>query len=270
MNGRQRALLAAAIAGAMIVAVALAPLALGQSGLAADFSARNLAPSGAHWFGTDAMGRDLWARSLRGLSLSLAIGAAAAALSALIATALALAGGVSARADQLVSFGIDVMLALPHLLLLILISFALGGGAGAVVWAVALSHWPRLARILRAERRALAEAPWVRASQGFGRSRSFILTRHLLPHLVPQILVGFLLTFPHAILHEAGLSFLGFGLEPSRPAIGVMLADAMRHLTAGRWWLAAGPGLMLLALVLAFDALGGAVRALLSPAEGQC
>ena len=135
---------------------------------------------------------------------------------------------------------------------------------------MAISHWPRLARILRAELLQVQAAPYVETSRALGRSRAFAIRHHILPHMAPQMLVGFLLMFPHAILHEAGLTFLGFGLEPSRPAIGVMLSEAMRQISAGRWWLALFPGLMLLAMVLTFEALGSSLRRLTFPREAQC
>ncbi|SDJ02013.1 ABC transporter permease [Salipiger marinus] len=267
MTGRLRLIAAAGLAAALILAVALASWGLGARGIAADFGARLLPPSPAHPFGTDHMGRDLLARSLHGLALSLRVGLAAAGLSALIAVAVTGLAGLGRRADAVAGFVTDVMLALPHLLLLLLLSFMLGGGTAAVILAIAVSHWPRLARILRGELRQVMAMPYVETSRALGRPRRFVLVHHVLPHLAPQLLVGVLLMFPHAILHEAGLTFLGFGLDPSRPATGVMLAEAMRHLGAGRWWLAVFPGAMLLALVLAFDLLGGSLRRLLSPAE---
>src|SRR5690606_8552954 len=97
----------------------------------------------------------------------------------------------------------------------------------------------------------------------------FILVIHIMPHLLPQMLVGFLLMFPHAILHEAAMTFLGFGLEPSRPAIGVMLSEATRFISAGRWWLAVFPGLALLIMVLCFDTIGNGLRRLISPKEAH-
>ncbi|MDH2327411.1 ABC transporter permease [Cereibacter sp. SYSU M97828] len=265
MNGRVRAALAAGVASAVI-----AGIALGAGDVQADFAQRNLEPSARHLFGTDAMGRDMLARTLGGLARSLRVGLIAAGLSVLIAAGVALASGLGRRADAVAGLLTDAFLAMPHLVLLILISFAMGGGTGAVIVAVAVSHWPRLARLLRAEVLQVQAAPYVEASRAFGRSRAHVLRRHVLPHLVPQMLVGFLLMFPHAILHEAGLTFLGFGLEPSRPAIGVMLAEAMRHVGAGRWWLALFPGAALLSVVLCFEALGSAVRRLASPREGQC
>ncbi|WP_210209634.1 ABC transporter permease [Aureimonas flava] len=248
-----------------VLAAVLAPLVLGEAGLRPDLSARLLPPTLAHPFGTDALGRDMLARTLQGLSVSLRIGLLAATVSAAIALLLALAATLSRMADAAVSLLTDAALSLPHLVALILVAFALGGGAEAVAAAVALTHWPRLARILRAELLAVLRSDYVAASRGFGRSRLFVARAHVLPHLLPQLGVGLVLLFPHAILHEAALTFLGFGLEPSRPAIGVLLADAMRTLSAGRWWLALFPGLALLALALGFETLGSAARRRLDP-----
>lgn len=269
MTGRARAMATGVVVATLLLGLLATVVLLDGRGLEADFSQRNLPPSFVQPFGTDAMGRDMLGRVLHGLALSLRIGLLAAGISVLIAALMAGASALGRWPDRVAGFVTDVMLALPHLLLLVLLSFAFGGGTGAVIWAVALSHWPRLARILRAELLQLQTAPYVEASRAFGRSRLFILRQHILPHLGPQMLVGFLLMFPHAILHEAGLTFLGFGLEPSRPAIGVMLSEAMRHLSAGRWWLGVFPGLALLVMVLAFDALGAAAERLTDPREGR-
>ncbi len=223
-------------------------------------------PSLAHPFGSDPLGRDMLVRTVQGLGLSLRVGLIAALISGVISLLLAVAAAVGGRAaDAVVSFFVDMTMGLPHLVLLVLICFALGGGTFAVITSVALTHWPRLARVLRAEMLQVLSSDYVAASRGFGRSWAFIARRHLLPHILPQWSVGTLLLFPHAILHEAGLTFLGFGLEPGRPAIGVMLAESMRSLTAGNWWLGVFPGAALLALVLAFDGVAGGLHRWLSP-----
>lgn len=264
-----RLALTSAVAAAVLLALPLAALLLGDLGIRADFGARNLGPGPSHPLGTDPMGRDLAARVVHGLVLSLQIGLIAGALSTALAVAVAVTSSLGRAADAVIGFLTDVMLALPHLMLLILISFALGGGTGAVITAIALSHWPRLARLLRAEIRQLQAAPYVETSRAFGRSRLFVARHHLLPHLVPQALVGFVLMFPHAILHEAGLTFLGFGLDPTQPAIGVMLSEAMRHLSAGRWWLAAGPGAALVLMVLCLERLADAIHRRTNPREAR-
>lgn len=249
----------------LLAALGIAAALIGDSAMRTDFQARFQPPALAHPFGTDQLGRDMLARTLAGLGVSMQVGFAAATISTIVAILLALAAGLHRATDAAVSFVIDLFLGLPHLVLLVLLSFAFGGGTQAVILAVALTHWPRLSRVLRAELMQVQASDYVRSSYALGRSRGFVLLRHVLPHLLPQAVVGFILLFPHAILHEAGLTFLGFGLEPSRPAIGILLADAMKTLAAGRWWLALFPGLCLLGLVLAFDGIGNAVRRALDP-----
>ena len=164
---------------------------------------------------------------------------------------------------------VDMCLGIPHLVLLIMIAFVMGGGVTAVIAAVALTHWPLLTRILRAELLQVLRSDYVQASRRFGKGRGFVARRHLVPHAVPQLLVGLVLLFPHAILHEAALTFIGFGIEPTRPAIGTLLSDSLRSLAAGQWWLGVFPGLALLVLVLAFDGVAGGIRASLSARLAQ-
>lgn len=269
LNGRIRATFSSAFALILISVILLSAWSFGDIGIRADFSARNLAPSWNHWFGTDQMGRDMFARTMHGLTLSLRIGILAAGFSVVIALIIVLLSGLGKTTDAISSFIMDSVLSMPHLVLLVLICFALGGGTEAVIIAVAISHWPRFARVLRAELIQIRAEPFIEASRSFGRSRSHILIKHIVPHLLPQMFVGFLLMFPHAILHEASLTFLGFGLEPTRPAIGIMLSESMRHISAGRWWLALFPGLALLIMVLCFDILANGLRRLINPREAQ-
>lgn len=257
---RLRAMLSLMVTAVLIMALIASQWLLGDTPQQMQFDARLAPPSFAHWFGTDALGRELWARTLAGLALSFWVGCLAALLSTLIALTLATLASLSPRLDALVSLLIDTLLSVPHLILLMLIAFALGGGTQAVIIAVALTHWPSLARVLRAELLRLRQAPYVRISRALGKSRWFVLHGHLLPHLLPHCVVGALLLFPHAILHEAALTFLGFGLSPSQPAIGVLLADAMRYLNGGYWWLGVFPGLGLLLMVLSFDRLASHLR----------
>jgi peptide/nickel transport system permease protein len=252
----------------MAAVVVAAPL-LGDLGLRTDLLARSRPPSLQHPFGTDPLGRDVLARTVKALSVSLWVGLVAALASAAIALALAAASTFGRRADAAVGFLVDMALGLPHMVLLVLVAFALGGGRTAVIVAVGATHWPRLARILRAEMMQVLGSDYVTLSRRFGRSRAFIARHHLMPHVAPQLLVGTLLLFPHAILHEAGLTFLGFGADPATPAIGVMLAESMRSLTAGLWWLGVWPGLALLLVVLALDGVGTGLRGLVSPREAQ-
>jgi peptide/nickel transport system permease protein len=107
---------------------------------------------------------------------------------------------------------------------------------------------------------------YVRASRQFGKSRRYIARNHLLPHVIPQMVVGTVLVFPHAILHEASITFLGFGLPPHEPAIGVILSESMKYLTSGQWWLAFFPGLCLIMVSVMVSALGRSLERILNPA----
>ena len=238
----------------------------GEQGQVTNLELRKLPPNWQHPFGTDWLGRDMFARTLKGLRISLGIGLTAATCSAFIALLLGLAAAMLGRTmDIMITWLVDVGMAIPHLVLLILISFACGGGARGVIIAVAASHWPALTRVIRAEVLQLRSSDYIKLSQKLGRGPYWIARHHLLPHVVPQFLVGLLLLFPHTILHAAGLTFLGFGMSPHTPAIGVLLAESMRYLSMGLWWLAVAPGIALIVSVKAFDVLGNNFRALLAP-----
>lgn len=263
---RRRALATATIVAAGLAAILVAGTLLGDVAGRIDLLARRQPPSLAHPFGTDWLGRDLLARTLVGLRLSLIVGTVAAAVSAAIALLLAsVAGALGRWADMAVAWLVDLFLAVPHLVLLILVAFAAGRGLRGVVVAVALTHWPALTRLLRAEARRVMSSDYVAVAGKLGRSGWQVARGHVLRHLVPQFSVGLVLLFPHAVLHEAALSFLGFGLPPDSPAVGILLADAMRELSGGAWWLALLPGLALLAMVKSVDVLGEQLRALTDP-----
>ena len=121
--------------------------------------------------------------------------------------------------------------------------------------------------VIRGEVMQLRQAPYILAARKLGVSQGRMIRKHLLPHLLPQFLTGLILLFPHAILHEASVTFLGFGLSSEQPAIGVILSESMRYLTTGNWWLALFPGLMLILVVVLFAVSGERVRRLLDPAS---
>ena len=155
----------------------------------------------------------------------------------------------------------------PHILLLILISVALGKGFKGVVVGVALTHWPSLARLIRAEVIQLKESPYIQIAEKLGKSKWYIAKKHMLPHLLPQLIVGLVLLFPHAILHESSITFLGFGLSTEQPAIGIILSEAMKYLVTGKWWLALFPGILLVLTVILFFVMGESIRKLIDPSS---
>ncbi|MBD2860421.1 ABC transporter permease [Paenibacillus oceani] len=264
-NRRQRALGAVALAGLLVVSVWTAGSLMSADPLATRLELRNSAPSAAHLFGTDWLGRDMFTRTIKGLALSINVGMTAAAASVVIAALMGLAAALGKAADRVVSWLIDLFLSVPHLVTLILIAFVFGGGMKGVVIGIALTHWPTLARVIRAEVLQLRTAEYVLISRRMGKSRWWVVTRHMMPHIVPQLLTGLLLVFPHSILHEAAITFIGLGLSPHQPAVGIILSESMRYLSTGMWWLAFFPGLCLLLIVRAFDMAGENLRLLLDP-----
>lgn len=267
-NRRRTTLWFLLAAVAALAAVTVAGLLLEEQAMVTDFSRKDLTPSLTYLFGTDWLGRDMFCRTLAGLSLSIRIGLLTAAVSALVALVLGVASAtLGGRVDAVISWCIDLVMGIPHILLVMLISIACGRGFVGVVAGVSLSHWPSLARVIRGEVLQLKGAPYILVAEKLGVSKLKVACRHMLPHLFPQFLTGLILLFPHAILHEASVTFLGFGLSSEQPAIGVILSESMQYLTTGRWWLALFPGLSLVLVVVLFALLGERVRYLLDPAS---
>ncbi|MGL1931654.1 MAG: ABC transporter permease [Desulfotalea sp.] len=268
VNKKSRSWIIVFISMTFFISIFLLGNLMSPAGLETDFLHRKIAPNISYPFGTDWLGRDMLVRTVKGLCSSLKLGLLAASLSSIISLTLGLmAATLGPKVDYLVSGLIDLVMSTPHLVLLILISFACGGGVQGVVIAVAVSHWPRLARIIRAEILVLRESDFILLSQKFGKNTFWITGRHMVPHVLPQFIIGLILMFPHAILHSAGLTFLGFGIAPHDPSIGVLLSESMRHISTGYWWLAILPGLALIFTVKIFDTLGNCLRYICDPTK---
>lgn len=267
---RGRTILLLVISAVILFAVTVLGQIFANDAQVTDFSRKNLAPGTDYLFGTDWMGRDMLKRTLTGLSMSIRLGMVTACVSAVVALTLGTASAVLGKtADRLVSGLIDLVMGIPHMLLLILISFACGKGFFGVAIGISLTHWTSLARVIRAEVLQLRESQYVKISEKLGMKKWEIAVKHMLPHLIPQFLTGLVLLFPHAILHEASVTFLGFGLSPEEPAIGIILSESMKYLITGKWWLAVFPGMMLVASVLLFQSLGQSLNVLLSPGSAH-
>jgi peptide/nickel transport system permease protein len=158
---------------------------------------------------------------------------------------------------------------IPHLILLLLISFMMGRGAKGVLAAVALTHWPELTRLVRAEVLQICSAQYVQASYRMGKSWLQVAWSHMVPQVLPVYLIGVVLLFPHAIMHEAAVTFLGFGFPAEVPAIGVVLSESMSYIATGKWWMAVFPGLLLLLAVLLLDVAGENLKRLVNPNSGN-
>lgn len=266
LNKRQQTLITTAFVAVLLLGVVLGGIMLNSNKISTNLEIRNQAPSLQHPFGTDWLGRDMFARTIKGLTLSIGVGLIAATISTGIALILGISAATMGKAvDVAVTWLVDLFLSIPHLVSLILIAVALGGGMRGVVTGVALTHWPSLTRVVRGEVLQLRSTEYVEISRRMGKSRWWIATQHIVPHLIPQLMVGLILLFSHAILHEASITFLGFGLSPHQPAIGIILSESMRYLSVGMWWLAFFPGLSLLIIVRLFDILGDNLRRLMDP-----
>ncbi|MDR1041516.1 MAG: ABC transporter permease [Deltaproteobacteria bacterium] len=255
---------------ALIAAIILANVLISGQGLAMNIAAAETPPCLQFLFGTDWLGRDMFTRTMIGLKNSLVVGLLSSLASVVIAFLLGFTGIFgSRRLDSLVSFLIDLCLGVPHLVLMVMISAALGGGKTGVVVAVALTHWPSLTRLIRAEVLQLKSEHYVLVARKMGKSPVFIAIRHVLPHLLPVVMVQAILLFPHAILHEAAVTFLGFGLSPMMPAIGVILNESTQYIAMGMWWLVVFPGFSLLLMVISFEVIGDSLRELMDPHKSQ-
>ncbi|WP_459200999.1 ABC transporter permease [Methanococcus sp. CF] len=265
LNLRQKTLLIIGTTSLLLLSVVISSLILHGESLSTDFASKNLSPSLEHPFGTDWMGRDMFIRTIEGLGLSIMIGAIASTFSTVLAVIFGILSSVGKKTDFVVSWLVDLFLSIPHTLFVILISIGLGGGALGITVGVALTHWVALTRVVRAEIKQLKTQEYIHISRNLGKSKWWIASKHIMPHLIPQIVLGTIIMFPHVILHEAAVTFLGFGLSPHQPAIGIILSESMKYLSAGYWWLAFFPGLSLLIVVLLFDLIGDNLRKLLDP-----
>jgi peptide/nickel transport system permease protein len=269
LNLRQRTILLIILMSLLVITILTSSLYMDRELLSTNFGSKNLAPSLEHPFGTDWMGRDMLARTLAGLGLSIMVGIFASTISTLISVFLGLFSSMGKTADSIVSWLVDLFLSIPHLLLIILVSIGLGGGATGVIIGVGLTHWAGLTRVVRAEIKQIKTQDYIHISRNFGKSNVWVARKHILPHLIPKFMLGTILIFPHAILHEASVTFLGFGLSPHEPAIGIILSESMKYLSAGYWWLALFPGLSLLIVVLAVDILGENLGKLMDPKKAH-
>ena len=270
MNRRTKVLILTISMALLLIAVYAFGVLIPESAYASSFMNAKQPPSWEHPFGTDSLGRDLLMRTLIGMSISMTVGLVASIISAVIAVFVGIAAATgSKRVDAFINWMIDLVMGVPHTILVILISFAFGRGLKGLLFGIAATHWCSLARLIRGEVLQLRSQQYVAVSRRLGKSSGWILVNHLLPHLVPQFFVGLVLMFPHAILHEASVSFLGYGLPPEQPAIGIILSESMKYISAGMWWTAVFPGLVMVLIVLLVDRLGDNLRMIIDPYSAQ-
>ncbi len=263
---REKTILSLAIFIIFFIGILIAGALIDPECFSIDLINKNQSPSIKHIFGTDWIGRDMFYRTLKGLSISMSIGVLSSIISGIIAIILGIIGPICGKkVDSIITWFIDLVLSVPHTLIIILISMSVGGGLKGIVLGVSLTHWTSLTRIIRAEVMQVKESDYAKIAKNFGKSNLYIAKNHILPHIIPQLLVGIVLIFPHAILHEASVTFLGFGLQSHEPAIGIILSEAMKYLSSGKWWLAFFPGASLVLVSMMVDSIGKKIGKLIDP-----
>ena len=253
-----------------LVAIALlAPIIAPQGYDAQDLANRLVPPGAKHWFGTDDLGRDVLARMVYGARVTLMItclvAVIAAPLGLLIGTASGYFGG---WVDTVLMRINDIFLSFPSLILALGFVAALGPGIRNAVIAIALTAWPPIARLARAETLTLRNADYIAAVRIQGASAFRIILRHIVPMCLPSVIVRITLNMAGIIITAAGLGFLGLGAQPPMPEWGSMLSSARAHLHEA-WWISAVPGVAILITSLAFNLVGDGLRDVLDPRSHQ-
>jgi peptide/nickel transport system permease protein len=224
-----------------------------------------LKPSAQHWLGTDRFGRDILSRILYGARISLSIGFIATLISITLGTVLgALAGFFGGKIDTIIMRFTDMVLAFPRLILLIMIVALFSPSVAIIITVLGLTQWPNTSRIVRGDVLSLREREFVQAAHALGMGKARIIFRHLIPNVLAPVIVTATLGIGNTIVLEAGLSFLGLGVQPPIPSWGNMVADGRDNLL-GAWWVATFPGLTIVLTVLAFNLVGDGLRDALDP-----
>jgi peptide/nickel transport system permease protein len=269
-------LIVVAITAPLIVKIAGTPAPDVRDTGALGFFGEPTGPSASHPFGVDTIGQDVFSRTVYGTRVSLIVAFVATGLATFVGVVLGLLAGYRRGwVDVLVSRSVDVLLAIPYLLLAVGLaaSCSLGDGCfggllepglGVVIFVIAVTSWPPIARIVRGETLSLREREFVEAARSVGASNPRIIFSEILPNLVAPIIVYASILIPQVILYEAALSFLGVGVQAPTASWGQMISDATQIFNTA-WWYMLYPGLALLLTVLAFNLVGDALQDALNP-----
>jgi peptide/nickel transport system permease protein len=225
-----------------------------------------LAPSAAHWFGTDELGRDVFSRVVVATRLDLLISVSAVALSLAVGSTIGLlAGYYGGWFDRISGRLIDTIMAFPLFVLAMGIVSAAGNTVANVVYATAIINLPFYARLVRAEVLVRREAGFVMAARLCGNPDWRILAFHIFPNTLPPLMIQASLNMGWSIMNAAGLSFIGLGVQPPTAEWGILVAQGANFIVSGEWWIALFPGAVLMASIFTFNLLGDVVRDLVDP-----
>jgi peptide/nickel transport system permease protein len=267
LKRRKGAMAGLVVLGLFVFLAVFAPLIAPYDPAAQSWSAVRKAPTFAHWFGTDEVGRDVFARVIYGARASLLAGVISVTIALGVGVPLGLiAGYVGGWIDGLISRMTDAMLSCPFLILAIALAAFLGPSLGNAMIAIGVTTTPIFVRLTRGQVMAVKVEDYVEAARAIGNPRWRIALFHILPNILPALLVQGTLSIAAAIIAEAALSFLGLGQQPPAPSWGSMLNSAQRFLTNAPW-MAIWPGLAIFLTVLSFNLIGDGLRDALDPKE---
>ncbi|MFM9281467.1 ABC transporter permease [Paenibacillus jiagnxiensis] len=228
----------------------------------------NQKPSADHWFGTDELGRDVFARIIFGARISLSVGLIAAIIDFVIGVVY---GGISGyfggRIDNIMMRFVDILYGIPYLLVVILLMVAMGPGLLTIIVALTATGWIGMARIVRGQVLQLKTSEYVLAARTLGASSWYIIRKHMLPNAIGVIIVQITFSVPSAIFAEAFLSFLGLGIQPPLASWGTMANDALPTILSGNWWRLFFPALFISLTMLAFNLLGDGLLNTFNPKQ---
>ena len=265
LSKRKSALFGLAVVLLMVFVAVFAPLMAPYDPAAQSWSLVRKAPSMAHWFGTDEAGRDMLSRIIWGARASLMAGLTSVAIAMAIGVPLGLAAGfLGGIVDGFISRFTDAMLACPFLILAIAFAAFLGPSLTNAMLAIGITATPLFIRLTRGQVLSIKAEEYIEAASAVGNPQWRIAVRHILPNILPQLMVQATLTIASAIIAEASMSFLGLGLQPPAPSWGSMLNSAQRFLSNAPW-MALWPGMAIFMTVLSFNLLGDGLRDALDP-----
>lgn len=248
-----------------VIAALLAPVIAPHSPATTDLAMRLAPPSRAHWFGTDALGRDILSRVIYGARVSILVGVLTVSLATIVGTALGMLGAYWRGVIDLVGARlVELLQAFPYLIFAIAMMAFLGPGFWNLIWALALKGWIEFYRLARGETLVQASEEYVEAARAMGYPGSWILVSEILPNIMNTVTVVAMLRLGYFMVLEASLSFLGVGIPPTIPAWGSMINEG-RNVLFIAWWVSTIPGLALLVLVLAINLFGERLREILDP-----
>jgi len=261
------------VIGALIVIIFLlvgfvGPFIVPYSPETMDYSNVLSAPTFKHLFGTDEFGRDLMSRVVYGARVSITIGLIVILISRIIGIILGIIAGYSGGVfDDIIMRFVDLFMAFPPVVIAMVIATIMGGGVKTLIIALSISMWTGVARLARGETLSIKQNEYILSTKAVGGSKFHIMWHHILPNILPPILISSTLSFGRIVLSTAGLSFIGVGVQPPIPEWGLIISNGREYIVSGEWWLVFFPGLAIMITVMGLNLLGDGLRDIFDPKE---